>query len=91
MVQFLNYFYSYTFAILLLREKIVFLNKKKAKIKKYWREVTFNHLHYGVMVIILDMNTATQVQIPDLAVYFLNSTNSLGEGMNPTILSPAIG
>ena len=37
------------------------------------------------------MYTVTRVQILDLADCISHSTNSLEEGMNPTILPPAIG
>ena len=33
----------------------------------------------------------TRVQILDEAVYIVHSTNTLGKGMNPTILPPAMG
>ena len=39
----------------------------------------------------LKMDMTTQVQILDETDYFSNSTNSLGKGMNPTILPPATG
>ena len=37
------------------------------------------------------MNMATTVQIMDKSVYFSHNANMLGTGMNPTILSPAMG
>ena len=37
------------------------------------------------------MNTAIQVQTLDEAVCISLSTNTLGKGMNPTILPPAMG
>ena len=37
------------------------------------------------------MDMATQVQIMDEADYILQSTNTLGKGMNPIILPPAMG
>ena len=37
------------------------------------------------------MDTATRVQILNEADYISNSTNTLGKGMNPIILPPAIG
>ena len=37
------------------------------------------------------MNTATRVQILDEADYISHSTNTLGKGMNPIILPPAMG
>ena len=43
------------------------------------------------MDIILRMNTETQVQILDEAVCILGSSNTLGKGMNPTILPLAMG
>ena len=36
------------------------------------------------------MDMTTQVQILDKAVDILNSTNILGKGMNPTILTMAM-
>ena len=35
------------------------------------------------------MDIATRVQILDEPVYISHSINTLGKGMNPTILSPA--
>ena len=37
------------------------------------------------------MNTATQVQILDETYCISHSTNTLGKGMNPIILPPAMG
>ena len=37
------------------------------------------------------MNTATRVQILDDAVCISHSANTLGKGMNPTILPQAVG
>ena len=37
------------------------------------------------------MDTATRVQIPDETDCFSHSTNTLGKGMNPIILPPAMG
>ena len=37
------------------------------------------------------MDTATRVQIRDETNYISHSTNTLGEGMNPIILPPAMG
>ena len=37
------------------------------------------------------MNMATRVQILDEIVYIFQSDNSLGKGMNPTILPLAMG
>ena len=37
------------------------------------------------------MGTATQVQILDKADCISHSTNTLGKGMNPIILLPAMG
>ena len=37
------------------------------------------------------MNTAIWVQILDESVCISNYTNSTGKGMNPVILSPAMG
>ena len=39
----------------------------------------------------LEMDTATRVQILDLTDCISHSTNTLGEGMNPIILPPAMG
>ena len=43
------------------------------------------------MVIIVGMDMATQVQILDEADCISHSTNTLGKGMNPIILPPAMG
>ena len=43
----------------------------------------------GVIVIV--MNTATRVQILDETDCISHSTNTLGKGMNPIILPPAMG
>ena len=37
------------------------------------------------------MNTATRVQILDEADCISHNTNTLGKGMNPIILPPAMG
>ena len=37
------------------------------------------------------METVTQVQILDEAVCILHSANTIGKGMNPTILPPVMG
>ena len=39
----------------------------------------------------LEMNTATRVQILDEIDCISHSTNTLGKGMNPIILPPAVG
>ena len=43
------------------------------------------------MVIVLEMDTATWVQILDMADSISHSTNNLRKGMNPIILPPAMG
>ena len=43
----------------------------------------------GVMVIVVEMDTVTRVQILDEAYCISHSTNTLGKGMNPIILPPA--
>ena len=43
------------------------------------------------MVIVAEMDPATRVQILDEADYISHSTNTLGKGMNPIILPPAMG
>ena len=45
----------------------------------------------GIMVIVVEMDTATRVQILDEDDYISHSTNTLGKGMNPIILPPAMG
>ena len=45
----------------------------------------------GVMVIVVEMDTATRVQILDETDSISHSTNTLGKGMNPIILPPAMG
>ena len=37
------------------------------------------------------MDTPTRIQILDEADYISHSTNTLGKGMNPIILPPAMG
>ena len=41
-------------------------------------------------LLLQEMDTLTKVQIQDEAVCCSQSANTLGKGMNPTILSPAI-
>ena len=41
--------------------------------------------------LILEMDTVTGVQILDEADYISHSTNTLGKGMNPILLPPAMG
>ena len=43
------------------------------------------------MVIVLGNGHGTRFQILDETDYISHSTNTLGEGMNPIILSPAMG
>ena len=43
------------------------------------------------MVIVADVDTTTRVQILDEPDYISHSTNTLGKGMNPNILPPAMG
>ena len=38
-----------------------------------------------------DVDTTTRVQILDEPDYISHSTNTLGKGMNPNILPPAMG
>ena len=38
-----------------------------------------------------EMDTATWVQIPDETDNISRSTNTLGKGMNPIVLPPAMG
>ena len=38
-----------------------------------------------------EIDTATRVQILDETDFISHSTNTLGKGMNPIILSPAMG
>ena len=45
----------------------------------------------GVMVIVVGNEHAIQVQFQDEADYISHSTNTLGKGMNPIILPPAMG
>ena len=45
----------------------------------------------GVIIIVLEMDTATRVQILDEIDCISHSTNTLREGMNPIILPPAMG
>ena len=46
---------------------------------------------HGVVIIVVGMDTATWVQILDETDCISHSTNTLGEGMNPIILPPAMG
>ena len=43
------------------------------------------------MVIVVEMDTTTRVQILDETDCISISTNALGKGMNPIILPPAMG
>ena len=43
------------------------------------------------MVIVVEMDTATRVQMFDEADCISHGTNTLGKGMNSIILSPAMG
>ena len=43
------------------------------------------------MVIVLEMDTATRVQILDETDCISHKTNTRGKGMNPIILPPAMG
>ena len=45
----------------------------------------------GVMVIVVGNGPTTRVQILDEADCISHSTNTLGKGMNPIILPPAMG
>ena len=45
----------------------------------------------GVVVIVVEMDTATRVQILDETDCISHSTNTLGEGMHPVILQPSMG
>ena len=44
-----------------------------------------------VFCIVYEMDTATRVQILDKANCISHSSNTLGKGMNPIILPPAMG
>ena len=46
---------------------------------------------YDVMVMVMEMDMANQVQILDKAVCLSYNANTLGKGMNPTILPQAMG
>ena len=43
------------------------------------------------MVIVVEMDTATRVQILHETDYISHSSNTLGKGINPIILPPAMG
>ena len=43
------------------------------------------------MVIVMEMDTVIRVQILDVTDCISHSTNTLGDGMNPIILPPAMG
>ena len=62
---------------------------------KYEQTVRYSLCHYdfhcGVMVIIVGNGQATRVQILDESDCISHSTNTLGKGMNPIILPPAMG
>ena len=45
----------------------------------------------GVMVIVMEIDTAIRVQIQDETDCISRSTNTLGKGMNPIIFPPAMG
>ena len=42
-------------------------------------------------MVIVEMDTATRVQILDETDWISHSTNTFGKGMNPIILPPAMG
>ena len=45
----------------------------------------------GARRVVIEIDTATRVQIRDKTDCILHSTNTLGKGMNPIILPPAMG
>ena len=67
------------------------------ELKKLWsRKVTVILIVIGVLGtvtkgLIKEMDTATRVQILDETDCISYSTNTLGKGMNPIILPPAMG
>ena len=70
----------------------------KAKLDKCLRETLFNSIVLLAMLhpnetlaSIKEMNTVTRVQILDETDCISHSTNTLGKGMNPIILPPAMG
>ena len=48
-------------------------------------------LQYNYWLSSQDVDTTTRVQILDEPDYISHSTNTLGKGMNPNILPPAMG
>ena len=64
------------------------IGKMKESQNKYLNLATFFKKRWTVTVIPM---TATRVQILDEAVYISHSTNTRRKGMNPSILSPAMG
>ena len=54
---------------------------------KYWSSAGAR----GVMVIVIEMDTAIRVQMTDETDCISHSTNTLGKGMTPIILPPAMG
>ena len=49
------------------------------------------YVHFRTNTLKKDMNTATRVQILDETNCISHSTYTLGKGMNPIILPPAMG
>ena len=64
-------------------DKNQFWNKTRKKANEY----DFRSCDYYKMI----LDTATRVQILDLTDCISHSTNTLGKGMNPNILPPAMG
>ena len=54
-----------------------------------YKNQSINHIYFKVSS--LEMDTATRVQIQDETDCISHSTNTLGKGMNPIILPPAMG
>ena len=57
---------------------------------KYCFSVFIDH-HYNGIIKKLEFDTTIRVQILDETDCISHSTNTLGKGMNPIILSPAMG
>ena len=69
--------------------------EKKVSIKRKIHYTIFNVIYIYIYIYIYisskEMDTATRFQILDETDCISHSTNTLGKGMNPIILPPAMG
>ena len=62
------------------------IKPNQTKLKTFLSEIA-----RGVMIIVVETDTLTRVQILDEADCISHCTNTFGKGMNPIILPPAMG